>query len=296
LKSPDAVSVTPVAVVAATPAVPQVVESAVSNASHAHTSQLSPAARHIVTSKSLDVSGIKGTAKGGRISKEDVVNLLNNGGKVSATSTSTSHSAAAAAPAVSKVAAAPTPQPAPTKTPASSSSDNESDYTDINNSNVRKVIAKRLTQSKQTVPHSYTTAECDITNLLELRKELKSKFNVAVSVNDVVIKAAALALRDNPVANAKWDLSTSQVVSNKGIDISVAVATPNGLITPILFGADNLGLNSINSKVKDLAGRAKDNKLKPEEFSGGSFTISNLVSLFTYKSCITILLEMTVLL
>jgi len=112
---------------------------------------------------------------------------------------------------------------------------------------------------------------------LKFRSQLKKNYEISVSVNDLVIKAAALALRDVPEANARWDEKAQKVdSSNSSIDISIAVATPNGLITPILTGADKRGLVNITNTVKDLATRAKENKLKMEEFQGGSFTISNL--------------------
>jgi pyruvate dehydrogenase E2 component (dihydrolipoamide acetyltransferase) len=141
------------------------------------------------------------------------------------------------------------------------------------------VIAKRLTESKLTVPHVYSSIECDITELLSLRSKFKKDAGVNVSVNDLVIKASALALRDVPECNGFWNPKTEQSEFNPTIDISVAVATPNGLITPIVPQVDTLGLSSISSKVKDLAGRARDGKLKPNEYQGGTFTISNLGSL-----------------
>lgn len=160
-----------------------------------------------------------------------------------------------------------------------------SKYTDIPNTNMRKIIAKRLTESKATVPHFYTSIECNIDDLMALRKQLRKDMDVNVSVNDLIIKSAALALRDVPEANAKWNRLTNKIEMSQGVDISVAVATPNGLITPIVTGADKRGLGDINSKVKDLAGRAKLGKLKPEEFQGGSFSVSNLgmfgISAFT---------------
>jgi pyruvate dehydrogenase E2 component (dihydrolipoamide acetyltransferase) len=145
------------------------------------------------------------------------------------------------------------------------------------------VIAKRLTESKLTVPHLYSSIECDITELLSLRSKFKKEASVNVSVNDLVIKASALALRDVPECNGFWNPKTEQSELNPTIDISVAVATPNGLITPIVPQVDTLGLSSISSKVKDLAGRARDGKLKPNEYQGGTFTISNLGSLTSLR-------------
>ena len=140
---------------------------------------------------------------------------------------------------------------------------------------MRKVIASRLTESKATVPHYYTSMDCRLDAVLEMRKALKAA-GVGASVNDVVIRAAALALRDVPRVNSYWDTKAQAVVGNESVDVSVAVATPTGLITPIVKDADSKGLAGISGTVRELAGRARDGKLKPEEFQGGSFTISNL--------------------
>jgi pyruvate/2-oxoglutarate dehydrogenase complex dihydrolipoamide acyltransferase (E2) component len=140
---------------------------------------------------------------------------------------------------------------------------------------VRKVIASRLTESKATIPAQYTSIDCRIDALLKIRAVLKEA-GMNVSVNDLVIKAAGKALRAVPEANAQYDRKSDRVVANKAVDVSVAVATDGGLITPIVKDADLLGVQGIADKVKDLAGRARAGKLKPEEFQGGSFTISNL--------------------
>jgi len=137
------------------------------------------------------------------------------------------------------------------------------------------VIAARLTESKAGIPHSYATIDCNIDALTALRAKLKDS-GINVSVNDMVIAAAARALRAVPEANAYFDAKAGRVVGNGSVDVSVAVATDGGLITPIVKGADALSLTAINGAVKDLAARARAGKLKPEEFIGGSFTISNL--------------------
>ena len=148
-------------------------------------------------------------------------------------------------------------------------------YDLIPNSMTRKVIAKRLSESKQTVPHFYLTVDCQIDRLLDLRKQLNETVDKSkVSVNDFVIRAVAVAMRQVPAANASW--AEEGVLLYKDVDISIAVATPNGLITPIIKKADQKSIQAISSSMKDLAGRAKENKLKPEEFMGGGFTISNL--------------------
>ncbi|HLT79290.1 MAG TPA: pyruvate dehydrogenase complex dihydrolipoamide acetyltransferase [Ferrovibrio sp.] len=141
-------------------------------------------------------------------------------------------------------------------------------------SGMRRTIARRLTESKQTVPHFYLTIDTEIDELLSLRRRLNDKSEVKISVNDFVIRAVALALKKVPTANASYD--ESGMMYYEHADISVAVATPNGLITPIVKQAESKGLTQIASEMKDLAARARDGKLKPEEYQGGTFSISNL--------------------
>jgi pyruvate dehydrogenase E2 component (dihydrolipoamide acetyltransferase) len=230
--------------------------------------RFSPAARHMVESQHINTSAIVGTSRGGRISKADVINNLKSGAVV-------------AGQAASKTAALPAPIAHKTAAfvdivdPMSLPPVNDR-YTDIPNTNMRKVIARRLTESKATVPHMYATIECHIDDLLELRKIFANDLNRNIRVNDLVIKAAALALRDLPDVRRKWNPATGSVTEPTPCDIAVAVATPTGLITPIVTGADQRGCADINKTVKELAGRAKIGKLKPEEYSGGCFSISNL--------------------
>ncbi|CAF0960698.1 unnamed protein product [Brachionus calyciflorus] len=160
----------------------------------------------------------------------------------------------------------------------------EVNYEDLDINNYRAVTAKRLTQSKQTVPHYYLTVDIDLENVIKVRKDLNeqlAKENVKISINDFVIKASALACKKVPEANSAWMDTFIRKYNN--VDINVAVATPNGLITPIVFNADKKGLSSINFDVASLAKKAKDNKLQPHEFMGGTFTISNL-GMFGIKS------------
>jgi len=227
--------------------------------------RFSPAARHMVQSQHINTSAIVGTSRGGRISKADVINNLKSGAAVAGQATS--KTAAVSAPIAHKAAAVVDPMLLP---PINDR------YTDVPNSNMRKVIARRLTESKATVPHMYATIECPLDDLLELRKIFSKDLNTNVSVNDMVIKAAALALRDLPDVRRKWNPATGSVTEPTPCDIAVAVATPTGLITPIVTGADLRGCSDINATVKELAGRAKIGKLKPEEYSGGCFSISNL--------------------
>lgn len=140
---------------------------------------------------------------------------------------------------------------------------------------MRRIIASRLAEAKAGIPHQYAVMDCRIDALMALRGQLKDA-GVVVSVNDMIVKAAAKALRDVPEANCYYDGAADAVRHCAGVDVSVAVATDGGLITPIVKGADALGLAGIGERVKELAGRARANRLKPEEFQGGSFTISNL--------------------
>ena len=153
-------------------------------------------------------------------------------------------------------------------------------YTDVPHSAMRKVIARRLTESKRDAPHFYLTVDCHIDALLSTRKELNGRSPAdgpgayRISVNDFVIRAAALALKKVPAANAAW--TNSAIRLYQSADISVAVAVPDGLITPVIRGADGKGLAEISGEMKDLAGRARAGKLAPEEYQGGTFSISNL--------------------
>jgi pyruvate dehydrogenase E2 component (dihydrolipoamide acetyltransferase) len=140
---------------------------------------------------------------------------------------------------------------------------------------MRRVIARRLTESKQIVPHFYLTIDCEIDELLKFRAELNAKSDAyRISVNDFVIRAAALALQQVPAANASW--SDEAILLWNTVDIAVAVALEDGLITPIVKNADRKGLAAIANETKDLAARARGGKLKLEEFQGGTFSISNL--------------------
>ncbi len=150
------------------------------------------------------------------------------------------------------------------------------------NSSMRKTIAKRLLEAKQQMPHFYLTVECEIDALLDVRKQLnghapqdaEGKPAYKLSVNDLIIKAAACALRDKPACNASW--YDDAIIQYNNVDVSVAVATEGGLITPIVRNADQKSLPQISGDMKDLAGRARKNQLKPEEYQGGGFSISNL--------------------
>lgn len=279
----------PVAAIS-TPAASTSVQSSSTSSKSAEV-KLSPAARYIANNYKIDVSAIKGSGKHGMIVKGDLTSVVKSHPQPNhrpAATTSTSVVSPDPVIAAKSSAAVQTTTAAPVN----------DRYVDIPNTNMRKIIAKRLSESKSNVPHFYTTIECNVDSIMKLRKTLKRDYNANISVNDFVIKAAALALRDIPAANGKWDAKSNAVVPGDDIDISVAVATPNGLITPIVTNPHRRGLVDINLKVKDLATRARDNKLKPEEFQGGSFSISNLgihvlpffvvLDLLIYRCCFNV--------
>ena len=227
----------------------------------------SPAAKRIAGEKGVSLEGLKGTGPDGRIVSADVTEAMESGSLSKATATK-----APAAPAAGEKSAA---KPAPKA--AAAPAGGAAEYTDLPLSNIRKVIAQRLLQSKTTIPHYYLTQEVNVDQLMKLRAELNSRTaseGVKLSVNDFIVKAAALACRKVPAANSSWQDSVIRQFNY--VDMSVAVSTDSGLITPIVKDADIKGLAAISSETKDLAKRARDNKLKPEEFQGGTFTISNL--------------------
>ncbi|MFZ4762772.1 MAG: pyruvate dehydrogenase complex dihydrolipoamide acetyltransferase [Alphaproteobacteria bacterium] len=219
----------------------------------------SPLAKRLAKNAGLDLANIKGTGPHGRIVRKDVEKAQ----------TSPATPAIIAAPAAGKAPVAASLSAAKQLADAYGMR-----YKEVPNSSVRKVIARRLTESKQNVPHFYLTIETDITALLDWRQKINARGEVKLSVNDFVIKAVALALKKVPAANVAW--GDDSMLQFEDADISVAVATPNGLITPIIKTAQKKSLSEISAQMKDLAARARDNKLKPEEFQGGTFSISNL--------------------
>jgi len=260
------------ATAAATPSAP-----AVAPATSSTPSMLLPSARHLAESKGKDATVLQGSGKGGRVTKGDVIaalasNTMPDLAAKPAASAPTATAATAAAPAVAATAPSTIP---PTDLPVPQVS-GDSKYEDVPNNKMRKIIAARLTESKSQVPHSYTSVEVSLDNVLTLRKQLAAQHDVKVSVNDFVIRCSALALRDVPEVNGTYHAATQSVRRNDTIDVSVAVATPTGLITPIVFGTDRLGLAEITAKIRDLATRARDGALQPHEYQGGTFSVSNL--------------------
>jgi pyruvate dehydrogenase E2 component (dihydrolipoamide acetyltransferase) len=225
----------------------------------------SPLARRMAQQAGIELRSLQGSGPNGRIVKSDIEAALAKG-------------PAAKPAAAPETKAAPPPVPAPAaKAPVLAIT---APHTAVPNSTIRKVIARRLSESKQTVPHFYVSMDIEIDALLKLRSQLNATSPkdgpgaFKLSVNDLVIKAAAVTLRRFPNVNATW--TEDAILQYHDVDISVAVSIPDGLITPIVRKADQKGLAAISNEMKDLAARARSGKLKPEEFQGGGFSVSNM--------------------
>ncbi len=221
----------------------------------------SPLARRLAAEAGIDLAGVQGSGPHGRIIKRDIE-------KAKAEPAPRPAAKEAAAPEAAKAAAAaPIPEPG-------------SPYHEVPNSTVRKTIAKRLAASKREIPHYYLTIHCNIDALMGLRADLNSRAPAEgpgaykLSVNDFVVRAIALALRQYPDANSSWTDEAIRIFDT--VDVCVAVAAPGGLITPVIRNADQKGLATISGEIRTLAAKARDGKLKPEDYQGGGFTVSNL--------------------
>ncbi|MET3790217.1 pyruvate dehydrogenase complex dihydrolipoamide acetyltransferase [Aquamicrobium terrae] len=234
----------------------------------------SPLARRIAKDAGLDLSGISGSGPQGRVVKADVEAAIAGGGVKAAAPAAEAGAPAAAAPAVK-----------PMSDEAVLKLFEEGSYELIPHDNMRRTIARRLVEAKSTVPHFYLTLDCELDALLSLRKQLNDAAPVKktekgeepaykLSVNDLIIKALALALKEVPDANVSW--TEGAMVKHRHADVGVAVSIPGGLITPIVRKAEEKSLSSISNEMKDLAARARTRKLKPEEYQGGTTAVSNL--------------------
>ncbi|MDF3839295.1 pyruvate dehydrogenase complex dihydrolipoamide acetyltransferase [Cupriavidus basilensis] len=209
----------------------------------------SPLARRLAGQRGLDLATLTGSGPFGRIVKRDV---------------ELAAAAPAAAPATAPSAAAPA---APMARTAEA-------FAEIPHSNMRRTIARRLSESKSTIPHFYLTADCRMERLLALRAEINANAPRKISVNDFIVRAVAVALREVPAANVGW--TDTAMRQYRQADIAVAVSTDAGLITPIVRAADTKPLSVISAEIADLAARARASQLRPEEYQGGSFSVSNL--------------------
>jgi pyruvate dehydrogenase E2 component (dihydrolipoamide acetyltransferase) len=236
----------------------------------------SPLARRIATERGLDLAGIRGSGPKGRIVKADVETATAAPAKP------------VAAPVATATAGAPTPGPATATVPATGLATGPTTaqvlamyegraYTEVKLDGMRKTIAARLTEAKQTIPHFYLRRDIRLDALMAFRAELNGKLEkrgVKLSVNDFIIKACAIALQQVPRANAVW--AGDRVLELKPSDVAVAVAIEGGLFTPVLRDAEVKSLSALSAEMKDLAARARTRKLAPQEYQGGSFAISNL--------------------
>jgi pyruvate dehydrogenase E2 component (dihydrolipoamide acetyltransferase) len=214
----------------------------------------SPLARRMAKQAGLDLGTLKGSGPHGRILKTDIEAAL-AGSVMPAAAPGAPSGAGPSAKQIADLLGMSHQQEALT--------------------NVRKTIARRLSEAKQTVPHFYLSIDCQVDDLLKARKEINARFDeLKVSVNDFIIKAVASSLKRVPAANASWD--ESGLLYYEHADVSVAVATPMGLITPVVKRAEDKGLAEISAEMKDLVQRAREGKLAPEDYQGGTFTVSNL--------------------
>ncbi len=234
----------------------------------------SPLARRIAKDAGVDVAKITGSGPKGRVVKADVDTAISGG-----------TAKASAAPAAAPSAAAPAAAPRGMSDDQVLKLFAEGSYELVAHDGMRKTIAKRLQESKQTIPHFYVSVDCELDALLALRTQLNAGAPVTktekgevpaykLSVNDMVIKALALSLRDVPDANVSW--TDTNMVKHKHADVGVAVSIPGGLITPIIRSAELKTLSAISGEMKDLGARAKARKLKPEEYQGGTTAVSNM--------------------
>ena len=225
------------------------VSSALSSVSDNGRMKASPLAKKLAKEKGIDLKAVHGSGDGGRIVKADIDSFV---------------------PATSAQVPAPATSPALVFTPVSG----EEGYADIPNSQVRNIIAKRLAESKYSAPHFYLTMEINMDNCMAARTQMNEVSPVKISFNDLVVKAVALSLRQHPAVNASW--LGDKIRRHHHIHIGIAVAIEDGLIVPVIRFADQKGLPEIAAESKELSGRARNKKLQPNEFTGNTFTISNL--------------------
>lgn len=252
-EAPAAPVAAPIATPVATPPAAPVAEAPVAAAASGRQS-VSPIARKLAKDSNLDLSQITGTGPGGRIVKRDVL-----------------AAAAAGIPAAPAAPAAPVPT---SSSKELASQEYSSTYSTVPHTSMRKAIARRLTESKSTVPHFYLNADCQVDELLALRKKINESSPVKISVNDMVVRAVAAAFMDVPEANVVW--TPDAMIKYESVDVSIAVSTDGGLLTPVLRGVEKRSLSNIATTIVDLAERSRAGKLRQEELEGGSFAITNL--------------------
>lgn len=254
LAAPVATPVAPVAQMAA-PVAPVASPASTPFSTSADNSRqfASPIVRKLARERGIELTQLAGTGPQGRVVRRDLESFLASGDAANATATATP--------------------------PYSSSSElakleYSSSYVTVSHTGMRRAIARRLTESKSTVPHFYVTADCKVDALLELRKSINESSPVKISVNDIIVKAVASALMDVPESNVVWNAEAMH--KYESADIAVAVTTDGGLLTPVIRGVEKRSLSNLSMEIAELAGRARAGKLRQEELEGGSFAVSNL--------------------
>jgi pyruvate dehydrogenase E2 component (dihydrolipoamide acetyltransferase) len=234
----------------------------------------SPLAKSMAREAGIDIAQVNGSGDGGRIVKKDVEAYLSS--QSSAPAPAPVPQPATPAPAAQPAAqpAAPAEPAAPAVQPFAYGGGSGDNYEDVNISQMRKVIARRLGESKFSAPHFYLTIEIDMDKAIQMRKRINEVAPTKISFNDFVIKASAMSLRHHPAINASW--LGDKIRYNKDVNVGVAVAVSEGLLVPVVRYADIKTLSQLNTEVKVMAGKAKERKLQPEEMQGNTFTISNL--------------------
>ncbi|KQV25559.1 dihydrolipoamide acetyltransferase family protein [Yonghaparkia sp. Root332] len=219
---------------------------------------VSPLVRRLAREHGIDLAGVTGSGPDGRIVRRDITALLEGG---------------AAAPAA-QAPAAPTPAPAPAAAVPAAAAPAPEGVEVVRHSRMRATIARRLTESKSSVPHFYLTADCRVDALLDMRRQINAGGQVKVSVNDLVVKAVAGAFADVPEANRTWGDDGMHVHSS--VDIGIAVSLEDGLVVPVVRGVEGLSVSALGARIAELAGRGREGRLTLAQLEGGSFTVSNL--------------------
>jgi 2-oxoisovalerate dehydrogenase E2 component (dihydrolipoyl transacylase) len=242
--------------------------------------RMTPAVRRLVREHEIDVAQLSGSGAGGRVTRDDVLAFIDKGAPAAAAAApAPAEQAQAPAPAPSPApaqpqaaAAAPAARPAPPSVPSPSGGDVELPLTQM-----RKAIAKRMTQVKQTVPHAYTVVEVDMTNVVKWREAnnmaFKAREGASLSYVAVVVKAVTETLRKHPTLNSQF--ADDKVILKQAMNIGIAVAVDNGLIVPVIANADQLSISGVNARIRDISSRAHAGKLRLDELQGGTFTVNN---------------------
>jgi 2-oxoisovalerate dehydrogenase E2 component (dihydrolipoyl transacylase) len=254
--------------------------------------RMTPAVRRLVREHNIDITQLKGSGAGGRVTRDDVLAFVEGGGAAAAAPEAPAPAEAPAAPAPAPAPApaeapaapAPAPAPAPSPAPAAPSFAPPSPVAaptagdvEIPLTQMRKGIAAKMTRVKQTVPHAYTVVEVDMHNVVRWRTEnndaYKAREGIGLSYVAAVVKAVTETLRQHPTVNSQF--AEDKVVLKQAMNIGIAVAVDNGLLVPVIHNADQLSISGVNHRIQDLAARARSNKLKLDEIQGGTFTVNN---------------------